>query len=159
MMSTYRGRFAPSPTGPLHFGSMVAAVASYLEARVRGGEWLVRIEDLDPPRFVPRSADEILRTLDAYVMEWAREIVYQSTRSDGYHAAIHELRQRGKLYACACSRREIADSGVTGIEGYVYPGTCRDGLPAGRAARAWRVETEDASIAFEDAIQGLIEQN
>ena len=155
----YRGRFAPSPTGPLHFGSIVAAVASYLEARVRGGEWLVRIEDLDPPRVVPRSVDEILRTLDACGMEWAGEIVYQSTRSDAYHTAIHELRQRGKLYACACSRREIADSGVTGIEGYVYPGTCRDGLPAGRAARAWRVETEGASIAFEDAIQGRIGQN
>jgi glutamyl-Q tRNA(Asp) synthetase len=159
MMSTYRGRFAPSPTGPLHFGSIVAAVASYLEARVRGGEWLVRIEDLDPPRVVPRSTDEILRTLDACGMEWTGEIVYQSTRSDAYHAALHELRQRGTLYACACSRREIADSGVTGIEGYVYPGTCRDGLPAGRAARAWRVETEDALIAFEDAIQGRIEQN
>ena len=159
MMSTYRGRFAPSPTGPLHFGSIVAAVASYLEARVRGGEWLVRIEDLDPPRVVPRSTDEILRTLDACGMEWTGKIVYQSTRSDAYHAALHELRQRGTLYACACSRREIADSGVTGIEGYVYPGTCRDGLPAGRAARAWRVETEDALIAFEDAIQGRIEQN
>jgi glutamyl-Q tRNA(Asp) synthetase len=159
IMSTYRGRFAPSPTGPLHFGSIVAAVASYLEARVRGGEWLVRIEDLDPPRVVPGSADQILRTLDACGMEWTGEIVYQSTRSDAYHAALHELRQHGKLYACACSRREIADSGVTGIEGYVYPGTCRAGLPAGRAARTWRVDTRDSVVAFDDAIQGRIEQN
>jgi glutamyl-Q tRNA(Asp) synthetase len=159
MISTYRGRFAPSPTGPLHFGSIVAAVASYLEARAHGGAWLVRIEDLDRPRVVPGSADDILRALEACGMEWTGEIVHQSTRSDAYHAAIHELRQHGKLYACACSRREIADSGVAGIEGYVYPGTCRAGLPAGRAARAWRVDTTDALVVFEDAIQGSIGQN
>src|SRR5690242_10734915 len=155
----YRGRFAPSPTGPLHFGSLVAALASCAEARVHGGEWLVRIEDLDPPRVVRGSADEIMRTLDACGMEWDGEVVCQSARSDAYHAAIHELRHRGKLYACGCSRREIADSGIAGIEGYVYPGTCRNGLPAGRAARAWRVDTKASVIEFADAIQGTIEQN
>jgi glutamyl-Q tRNA(Asp) synthetase len=85
--------------------------------------------------------------------------VYQSTRSDAYHCALHELRQRAKVYVCACSRREIADSGVAGLEGYVYPGTCRDGLPAGRAARAWRIGTQDSVISFDDGIQGRIVQN
>jgi glutamyl-Q tRNA(Asp) synthetase len=156
---TYRGRFAPSPTGPLHFGSLVAALGSYLEARVNGGEWLVRIEDLDLPRVAPDSPDDILRTLEACGMEWDGTVVYQSTRADAYHCALHALRQAGRLYACACSRREIADSGVAGIEGYVYPGTCREGLPGGRSARAWRVAVDDSAIAFDDAIQGHIEQS
>jgi glutamyl-Q tRNA(Asp) synthetase len=155
----YRGRFAPSPTGPLHFGSLVAALASYAEARAQRGQWLVRIEDLDPPRVVRGSVEDILRTLEACGMEWDGKVVFQSTRSDAYHAALHALRQRGKLYACGCSRREIADSGVAGIEGYVYPGTCRDGLPPARAARAWRVDTKDSFVAFEDAVQGRIEHD
>lgn len=155
----YRGRFAPSPTGPLHFGSLVAAVGSYLEAKSQGGEWLVRIEDLDPPRVVPGAADDILRSLEACGMHWNGAVVYQSAREDAYHAALHELRQRGLVYACACSRREIADSAVGAIEGYVYPGTCRDGLPAGRAARALRVDTRGGTIAFDDPLQGRTMQN
>jgi glutamyl-Q tRNA(Asp) synthetase len=154
MQDNYRGRFAPSPTGPLHFGSLVAAVGSYLEARAHGGDWLVRVDDLDPPRVVPGAAVEILRTLEACGMQWVGPVVYQSARADAYHAALHELRQAGRLYACACSRREIADSAVAGIEGYVYPGTCREGVPAGRAARAWRIDTRGAAIEFDDAIQG-----
>ena len=156
MHPSHRGRFAPSPTGPLHFGSLVAAVGSYLEARANGGAWLVRIDDLDPPRVVPGAAEDILATLDACGMIPDEHVVYQSTRSDAYHAAVHALRQHGLVYACACSRREIADSGVAGIEGYVYPGTCREGLPAGRAARAWRVRTQGASVAFDDLVQGRI---
>ena len=159
MPPAYRGRFAPSPTGPLHFGSLVAAVGSYLEARTHGGAWLVRIEDLDPPRVAPGSADEILRTLEACGMEWEGTVVHQSGRADAYHYALHALRQHGNLYACACSRREIADSGVAGVEGYVYPGTCREGVPAGRTARAWRVLARDATVAFDDAVQGRIEQD
>lgn len=158
-MKPYRGRFAPSPTGPLHFGSLVAAVGSYLEAKSRAGEWLVRIEDLDPPRVMPESADDILRTLEACGMQWDGAIVHQSARSDAYHAALHELRRQGLVYPCACSRREIADSGIAGIEGYVYPGTCRCGLPPGRAARALRITTRSAVIEFDDAVQGSIAQN
>ena len=154
--SHYRGRFAPSPTGPLHFGSLVAAVGSYLEARAHRGDWLVRIDDLDPPRVVPGAADEILRTLEACGMQWAGAVVYQGARTEAYHCALHELRQAGKLYACACSRKEIADSGVAGIEGYVYPGTCREGVPAGRTARAWRIDTRGAAVEFDDAIQGRV---
>jgi glutamyl-Q tRNA(Asp) synthetase len=154
-----RGRFAPSPTGPLHFGSLVAAVGSYVDARARGGEWLVRIEDVDTPRVVPGAADDILRTLDACGMAWDGSIVHQSTRSDAYHAALHELRRQGNVYACACSRREIADSAVAGIEGYVYPGTCRGGLAQARTARAWRVRTQGAVIGFDDVVQGRVEHD
>jgi glutamyl-Q tRNA(Asp) synthetase len=155
----YRGRFAPSPTGPLHFGSLVAAVASYLEARSHHGEWLVRIEDLDTPRTVAGAADDILRTLEAFGMAWDGPVLYQSTRSEAYHAALDRLRARGILYGCACTRREIADSALHGIDGPVYPGTCRAGLPAGRAARTTRVRTEGAHISFDDAIQGTIAQD
>ncbi len=155
-MSHYRGRFAPSPTGPLHFGSLVAAAGSYLEARTRGGDWLVRMEDLDPPRAVPHAADGILRTLEACGMQWDGEIVRQSARGDAYHAALHRLRERVLVYPCGCSRRDIADSAAAGIEGPVYPGTCRGGLPPGRAARALRLSTQGAKVAFDDALQGSV---
>ena len=155
----YRGRFAPSPTGPLHFGSLIAAVASYLDAKSRSGEWLVRIEDLDPPRVVRGAADAILRTLEACGMRWDGAIVYQSTRFGAYHSALHRLRQRGVIYPCSCSRREIADSAVSGIEGPVYPGTCRSGIAAGKTAHALRVDTRGVSIVFDDAVQGPVRQN
>jgi len=155
-MTRYRGRFAPSPTGPLHFGSLVAAVGSFLEARTRGGDWLVRMEDLDPPRVVPGAADDILRTLEACGMEWDGDVVYQSARSGAYHNALHRLREKGLVYPCACSRREIADSAVAGVEGPVYPGTCRGGIAGGRSARSLRLDTRGAAIAFEDALQGRI---
>lgn len=157
-MTPYRGRFAPSPTGPLHFGSLVAAVGSFLEARTRGGEWLVRIDDLDTPRVVPRSADGILRTLEACGMQWDGTVAYQAARHDAYHCAVHRLRRLGVVYPCACSRREIADSALPGLEGYVYPGTCRPGLRDGRRARALRIRIQGAAIAFEDGLQGRIGQ-
>ena len=152
----YRGRFAPSPSGPLHFGSLVAAVGSYLEARTHGGEWLLRIEDLDTPRTVPGATDDILRCLDAFGMAWDGALLYQSTRNDAYHAALEQLQQRGALYACACTRREIADSAIHGIEGPVYPGTCRDGLPAGRNARATRVRTHGAHVTFDEDRKSVV---
>jgi glutamyl-Q tRNA(Asp) synthetase len=155
-MTRYRGRFAPSPTGPLHFGSLVAAAGSFLEARARGGEWLVRMEDLDPPRVAPGADEDILGTHRACGMEWDGPVVYQSARSDAYHAALHQLREKKRVYPCACSRREIADSAVAGVEGPVYPGTCRAGLPPGKAARALRADTRGALIEFEDALQGRI---
>ncbi len=154
MTTSYRGRFAPSPTGPLHVGSLVAAVGSYLQARSQGGQWLVRIEDLDPPREVPGAADDILRTLEAFGFEWDGEVMYQSRRHAAYEAALEELRRDGTLYACACTRREIADSSVNGIEGPVYPGTCRTGLQPGRNPRAWRVRVDGAVVEFDDLLQG-----
>ncbi|HLF24125.1 MAG TPA: tRNA glutamyl-Q(34) synthetase GluQRS [Burkholderiales bacterium] len=153
----YRGRFAPSPTGPLHFGSLVAAVGSFLQARAQGGEWLVRIEDIDPPREVAGASDDILRTLERLGLQWDGPIVYQSRRLDVYAEAIEQLRRAGVAYACGCTRREIADSSVHGIEGPIYPGTCRAGLKSGRSERALRVRTSGVSIAFADRWQGNIE--
>ncbi len=155
----YRGRFAPSPTGPLHFGSLVAAVASYLEARQQRGEWLLRMEDLDTQRNMPGAADSILRSLEAFGFEWDGPVIYQSDRDDLYAGALSKLHQSGLLYPCGCTRKEIADSAIHGIEGAIYPGTCRNGLPPGKNARAWRIRTEDRTIGFDDAIQSHIAQN
>ncbi len=157
----YRGRFAPSPTGPLHFGSLVAALGSYLDARSNGGEWLVRIEDVDGPRTVPGAADGILRTLEGFGFEWDGEVVVQSHRLDLYHTALVRLQADGDVYPCACSRCEIAAStnrmSVDG--GLVYPGTCRAGLAEGKAARAWRLRVPDREIRFIDRVQGEARQN
>jgi glutamyl-Q tRNA(Asp) synthetase len=154
----YRGRFAPSPTGPLHFGSLVAAVGSCLEARVRGGEWLVRMEDLDRQREVPGAADAILRALEAYGFEWDGEIVFQSRRDAAYRAALARLEEQGAVFRCACTRREISDSSLSIAGEPVYPGTCRNGT-RGREARTTRVRVENAAIAFDDLVQGRIEQD
>ncbi len=156
--SPYRGRFAPSPTGPLHVGSLLAAVGSYLQARAQGGAWHVRIEDLDPPRELPGAADAILRTLDALGLHWDGEVVYQSRRHEAYRAALEALEKIGALYPCTCTRREIADSSLTGVDGPVYPGTCRAGIAPGRTARAWRVRTDSAPIVFTDRWQGRSER-
>ena len=135
---------------------MVAAVGSFLQTKHRGGEWLVRIEDLDPPREVPGATDDILRTLETFGLHWDGEVVFQSRRRALYEYALEKLRQIDVLYACACSRREIADSSVKGVDGLVYPGTCRTGITPGRAPHAWRVKVDGQKIEFNDAIQGKI---
>jgi glutamyl-Q tRNA(Asp) synthetase len=155
----YRGRFAPSPTGPLHFGSLVAAVASYLEARTHNGQWLVRMEDLDRPREMPGAADAILHALEAFGFIWDGDVWYQSRRDSAYAQALQRLSDSGLIYPCGCTRKEIVDSAVHGIDGHVYPGTCRHGLAPGKSARAWRLKTEDRIIAFEDVVQGPVSQN
>lgn len=157
----YVGRFAPSPTGPLHFGSLIAAVASYLEARKHQGHWLLRMEDLDKPREMPGATDHILHTLEAFGFKWDGPVIYQSRRSDAYEAALNDLKQQQRIYPCACTRKEIADSVTSrrGIDGLIYPGTCKHGLPAGKNARAWRISVENRDIIFQDAIQGVITQN
>lgn len=152
----YRGRFAPSPTGPLHFGSLVAAVASFLQARASGGEWHVRIEDIDPPREVPGAARQILRALEGLGLRWDGGVLFQSTRRRAYEDALRRLRAAGALYGCACSRREIADSSIAGVDGPVYPGTCRRGLAPGRQERALRVRTAAGVVGFDDRWQGRI---
>src|SRR5262245_43653916 len=146
MTPLYRGRFAPTPSGPLHFGSIVAAVGSYLEARAHGGEWHLRIDDLDPPRVAPGAADSILRCLEQLGFEWDGPVIHQSQRARAYHAALHQLRQRGVVYPCACTRKEIADGARIGVEGPIYPGTCRADMPAGRDARALRLRTAGAQV-------------
>lgn len=156
----HRGRFAPSPTGPLHFGSLVAAVGSCLDARAQGGSWLVRMEDVDTPRNVPGAADDILRTLEAFGFEWDGSVLFQSARLDAYAAALERLKRDGLAYGCACSRKEIADSAThSAIDGgLAYPGTCRGGLPAGRTVRAWRLRVDGEEIAFADRLQGRVAQ-
>lgn len=159
----YRGRFAPSPTGPLHLGSLIAAVASYLEAKNHGGQWLVRMEDLDKPREMPGAADDILHTLESFGFEWDEEVMYQSHRQPAYEDALQQLQTQGLVYPCACSRKEIADSvsnhpALHGLDGLIYPGTCKPGLAEGKTPRAWRMKTDDAVINFDDAIQGHFTQ-
>lgn len=154
------GRFAPSPTGPLHLGSLAAAVASWLFARAANGRWLVRMEDIDLPRVVPGSAEEILAALERYALEWDGEVVWQSRRTALYEDALRRLREQGLVYDCACSRADLqrAASAPLGAEP-VYPGTCRNGIAAGKAARAIRFRSPDEAIAFDDRIRGRIEEN
>jgi glutamyl-Q tRNA(Asp) synthetase len=161
---TYRGRFAPSPTGPLHFGSLVSALASWLDARARGGAWLVRVEDIDRPRTVPGAAEDILSTLERFGMHADEPPVWQSHRTARYQEALEQLKAAGLAYPCGCTRREIADSLLhahTRNTTLAYPGTCRDGLH-GKPARAWRLRVPDgdpAVITFEDRWQGEQTQN
>jgi len=152
----YRGRFAPSPTGPLHFGSLVAAVGSFLEARTRHGEWHLRMEDVDTPRCSAAAAGEILRVLEACGFAWDGAVVWQSRRGDAYAAALEQLKAAGRVFPCACTRRELADSAIAPDGAAIYPGTCRAGLAPGRAARAWRLRVGEARVSFDDAIQGRI---
>lgn len=156
----YCGRFAPSPTGTLHFGSLITAVGSYLDARSRGGRWLLRIEDVDTTRCHPEYEAAILRTLEAFGFEWDGPLVRQSERTPLYRAAFETLLAKGHVYGCACTRREVADSSMTGIDGApVYPGTCRNGLPPGKTPRVWRMRVPDRVFTFHDAIQGKQCQN
>lgn len=153
------GRFAPSPTGPLHFGSLVAAVGSYCLARQAGGKWLLRMEDLDPPRVVPGAADEILSALDCLGLCWDDEIVWQSQRTDAYAAALASLQARGLVFDCVCTRREIQmHTPESGPEGPIYPGTCRSGLPAGRKPRALRIRVPEQQVCFTDGVFGPLAQ-
>lgn len=155
----YRGRFAPSPTGPLHFGSLAAALGSCLDARAAGGEWLLRMEDVDEPRTMPGAAAGILATLERFGFSWDGEVVWQSRRESRYRAAFERLRLGGEVFACACTRREVADSSLGPDGAPRYPGTCRDGLPPGREGRAWRFRVEPGQFCFDDLLQGRICQD
>jgi glutamyl-Q tRNA(Asp) synthetase len=150
----YAGRFAPSPTGPLHFGSLVAALASWLDARAAKGRWHVRIEDLDRPREQVRAAEDILQTLDRLGLYWDGPVVFQSRRATLYEEALQALHAHS--YWCGCSRREIADSslGLAADGAQIYPGTCRWGLAPGKSRRALRLKTEPGKIEFHDRVQG-----
>jgi glutamyl-Q tRNA(Asp) synthetase len=153
------GRFAPSPTGPLHFGSLVTAVGSYCLARRAGGRWLLRMEDLDLPRVVPGAADEILVCLDKLGLHWDDEIVWQSRRTAAYVEAVEYLREKGLVFDCACSRKEIILSAPhPGEEGPIYPGTCKPGLRPGRKPRALRIAVPEEQICFRDGVFGPLQQ-
>lgn len=182
----YRGRFAPSPTGPLHAGSLLTAVASYLEARTHGGQWLLRVEDLDPPREPSGASATILYALEAFGFEWDGPVVYQSQRHHLYQQALEQLIDEGYAFACACTRKSIATVARAGLDGPIYPGTCRVGLPylqvrqfpvewGGRptdqslqivgdyqgvaSARAWRLRVPCQTMGFCDGVQGEYQQN
>lgn len=157
----YRGRFAPSPTGPLHFGSLVAAVASFLAARSRNGTWLVRIEDIDPPREQPGAADSILRTLEACGLHWDEAVLYQSTRTERYRELVQTLLKNRAAYPCTCSRNDIEqylDTPDPG-ENLVYPGLCRTGPRKPGQPSAIRLRVSDIDVGIEDRIQGHYQQH
>jgi glutamyl-Q tRNA(Asp) synthetase len=171
------GRFAPSPTGPLHLGSLVAALGSWLFARAAGGRWLVRMEDLDAPRVVPGAADDILRTLERFGLTWDGDVVFQSGRLALYEAALEDLLRKQMVFACACSRADLARAAsapATGDEenapnagreaaasspASIYPGTCRSGLPTGRTARAYRFRVPPGVLTFEDLVFGPLSED
>jgi len=164
VIRSYTGRFAPSPSGPLHAGSLVAALASWLDARAHGGRWLLRIEDIDTPRVTPGAARYIMQQLQRLGLTWDGEVMWQSQREAAYRQAMDRLNAHGLVYPCGCSRREIADSaqrlpGAKPGGERPYPGTCRNGLPPGRTPRAWRVRLPDGSVRFTDRWLGQREQD
>lgn len=155
---TYRGRFAPTPSGPLHFGSVVAALGSWLDARAHGGEWHLRIDDLDPPRLVAGAADSIVRTLERLGLTWDGPIVHQSERTEAYADAVSRLARRAHVYRCTCTRRKILEAGLPGNEGPRYPGTCRERPDIYPGPGVWRIDVRDVVVAFEDLLQGPVTQ-
>jgi len=143
------GRFAPSPTGDLHFGSLVSAVGSFLEARSAGGQWLFRIEDIDPPREVAGSAQRIIDDLERLGLRPDGPVLYQSSRLSVYQETIEKLLQEGLAYPCGCSRKDLPRSGI-------YPGTCRNGIPPGRKPRSIRLRVDNEQVVFRDRLQGVV---
>lgn len=148
-MNPVIGRFAPSPSGDLHFGSLVSAVGSYLEAKSAGGRWLLRIEDIDPPREIAGSATRIINDIYRLGMVPDGPVLYQSSRLDAYQQAVNRLLEKGLAYPCACSRKDLPASGI-------YPGTCRNGIPGGKDARSVRFCVDNGTCEFTDKLQGHI---
>ncbi|SSY80571.1 tRNA glutamyl-Q(34) synthetase GluQRS [Alysiella crassa] len=158
---SYIGRFAPSPTGLLHIGSLLTALASYADARSHGGQWLLRMEDLDPPREMVGAADNILFTLEQFGFEWDGEVVYQSQRHTLYHAALDELREKNLVYLCTCSRKDWHAAARQGVDGFVYNGACASKNPHRQPEKsaAWRIRVPNQVFEFEDEIVGRYGQN
>lgn len=156
--SSYRGRFAPSPTGDLHFGSLVAAVASYADAKQHGGSWLVRIDDVDATRTRPDAESRILASLEQFGLRSDELPERQSDRTPRYQAALERLAAGGHAYRCACSRKAIAASARSGKEGLIYPGTCRTRPPQPQQAAAWRFLVDQKTVTFADRVVGEVQQ-
>jgi glutamyl-Q tRNA(Asp) synthetase len=157
--SPITGRFAPSPTGALHTGSLVSAVGSWLLARRAGGRWLLRIDDLDAPRQLPGMADDIMATLERFALYWDGEVSCQSKNRESYDQAFQKLERSGMIYPCGCSRREIAQAASAphpADDCLPYPGSCRDGMPEGKPIRSWRVRVTDEPVCFHDLRCGRI---
>jgi len=164
-LANYRGRFAPSPTGPLHKGSLVAAIASYLEAKKHNGQWLIRMEDVDESRNVKGAADNILRSLEAFGFEWDEKVIYQTQRKQAYAEALQQLKNKNLIYPCTCSRKDLktlADSGqlISSTMGYIYPGTCinKSFDTVTTKNHSIRIKTDTSKISFEDSLQGNYSQ-
>ena len=156
----YIGRFAPSPTGPLHFGSLVAAVASYCDARANHGHWRLRIEDLDTPRTVAGATDAIFHTLQSYGFSWDGDIIYQSKRHAVYQAALDQLKLQMTVYPCTCSRKAISEIATqTGLEGPIYPQTCLRQPIKANSPLAWRFKSASQPVTFNDRFLGIQTQN
>ncbi|HEY3307686.1 MAG TPA: tRNA glutamyl-Q(34) synthetase GluQRS [Desulfuromonadaceae bacterium] len=156
------GRFAPSPTGALHTGSLVAAVGSWLMARSAGGIWLLRIDDLDSPRQMEGMVDDILQTLETFGLWWDGEISWQSRNLAQYERAFLDLQQHGLVYPCGCSRREIAQAASAPHpedDAIAYPGNCRSGIRPEAVVRSWRVQVPDEELCFQDVRKGKVCQN
>lgn len=148
------GRFAPTPSGALHFGSLVTAVASYLDATQAGGEWLVRIDDLDAARIRAGAVNSILKTLEGFGLEWSRSVVFQSQRGELYEQALTRLIDTSHCYRCKCTRREVGESLQLGPDGPIYSGTCRAADHAEASRYAWRLNTNGARVGFTDRVLG-----
>lgn len=158
----YVGRFAPSPTGLLHIGSLLTAVASYADARANGGKWLLRIEDLDPPREMVGAAEQIINTLIQFGFEWDGEVVYQHQRHHAYQAALNQLIEQNQVYLCTCSRKQWQSVARTGADGLVYNGACANRFvfrQPENLSGAWRLRVPAQVIGFEDKIVGKYAQH
>jgi len=155
----YRGRFAPTPSGPLHLGSLFTALASWLAARKMGGAWYLRIDDLDRPRCIAGAEDTILRQLEAHGLHWDDSPVRQTDHIAHYQAVLHVLEQQGQLYACTCTRAVLATTALAGPDGPVYPGTCRSHVAAGNKPAALRLRVPDGMLQWQDGIQGRISRS
>jgi glutamyl-Q tRNA(Asp) synthetase len=152
--ASYRGRFAPSPTGPVHYGTLVAAVGSYLQAKSKGGEWLVRMEDVDTTRRVAGADTDILRTLECLGFEWHGEVLYQSQQTHYYEDVLQQLISQSRIFPCRCSRKQLAESASA-----IYPGTCRGRTLPEKHEHALRLQAENVDIEFDDAVMGRHTQN
>jgi len=156
--SSYIGRYAPSPTGPLHFGTLVAAVGSYLQAKSQQGKWLMRIEDVDTTRSVAGAADDMLRSFEHFGFEWHGEVIYQSHRTKLYEQALAALTDKKLVYPCTCSRKQIADDTIEGFPVGIYNGKCRFRTLPLNEEHALRIRTGDTAITFEDQVMGKYSQ-
>ncbi len=154
MQHHYIGRFAPSPTGPLHFGSVIAALASYLDARANRGQWHLRIDDVDQGRARDEFADQIPRTLETLGLQWDGPIQYQQAQRERYEAVLEQLKTAGRAYPCACSRKALSKTSAPGPAGLIYPGYCRNGLPPDQPGRSWRFAVTEDAVQFDDRHAG-----
>jgi|TARA_B110000259_G_C13979727_1_gene388139 glutamyl-Q tRNA(Asp) synthetase len=155
----YIGRFAPTPSGPLHFGSIVTAIASFLDAKSNQGKWLVKIDDIDQPRIRKGAELQILNSLEKLGLIWDGDVIHQSERKEHYQSYVNDLKEKGLLYNCRCTRKTVNGSSATGADGSIYNGTCREKYYKEEQGASLRIKVVDKTISIADDIQGAISQN